>query len=229
MSEYWKMYWDRHLENVANDDLFGQVLRVQNKQPQSEELFVKIVSNIKEKLELEADHRVLDLCCGNGLITTEIAQQCSNVVGVDFCEELVEGLKRRAPKNITAFVGDALEIKFEPGSFHRVLFAAALQHFSQVQVIKMFKEFIFWLKPGGIVLITDILDSRRRWSFYNSQEREDAYFQNVMEGTPILGTWFDREWLEKLARYAGFSHAQALYQPKEFWYSHYRFDLICRK
>lgn len=88
---------------------------------------------------------------------------------------------------------------------------------------------MLWLKPGGILLITDILDSRRIWSFYNNPEREDAYFQNVMEGTPILGTWFDCEWLEKLARYTGFSHDQVFDQPEEFWYSHYRFDMTCRK
>ena len=100
---------------------------------------------------------------------------------------------------------------------------------NQAQVIQMFKEFVLWLKPGGIMLVTDILDSRRIWSFYDSHEREDAYFQNIIEGTPVLGSWFDHVWLEKLARYAGFTHAEIWEQPDEFWYSHYRFDMTCRK
>ena len=229
MSTYWKMYWDEHVENVSGSDPFRQVLRVQNKQPLSEKLFVQIVSNILEKLELEANHSVLDLCCGNGLITTELAQHCSHVMGVDFCEDLVEGLKGRAPHNVTASVGDIVKIKFEPRTFHRILLAAALQHFSQAEVIHIFRNVMHWLQPGGIILITDILDDRRIWNFYNSQEREDAYFQNIREDTPILGTWFNQVWLEKLARHAGFSHIQICEQPEQFLYSHYRFDMTCRK
>ena len=229
MSDYWKMYWDQHAENVTSDDPFRQVLRVQNKQPQTQEMFLTMVSDIGEKLELEADHRVLDLCCGNGLITTEIARRARYVVGVDFSEKLVQGLKRRAPKNVTALVGNAMGIKFKPGSFDRILMAAALQHFSHAQIIQLFKDFMLWLEPGGILLVTDILDVVRIWNFFNTTEREDIYFQNTMEETPVLGTWLDPVWLEKLARYAGFSEAIVLSQSDDYWYAHYRFDLHCRK
>ena len=148
-------------------------------------------------------------------------------VKVDFIEKLIAEMGKWAPKNFIGLVSNILAIKFRPASFHRILFAAAIQHFTQAQVIRLFKDLARWLKPGGRLLITDILDSQRIWSFYNSQEREDIYFQNTMEGTPILGTWFDRLWLEKLALHTGFSHAQALDQPDEYWYSHYRFDLLC--
>ena len=228
MKEYWKTYWDRHVEQVSSDDPFRQVERTLNKQPLNETLFLKMAAYIIEKLELQHDHQVLDLCCGNGLFSVAIAQRCQSVVGVDFSEKLIEDLRKRAPKNVTAMVCDALEVQFQPASFHRVLFAAALQHFSQAQVIRLLKELARWLKPSGILLITDILDAQRMWRFYDSPEREGVYFQNTMTETPILGTWFDRLWLEKLARHAGFSQAQAVDQPGEYWYAHYRFDLLCR-
>ena len=229
MNGYWKTYWDRHAESVSSADPYRQVLRVREKQPLSDELFQKIAAYIVDKLELKADHLVLDLCCGNGLLSAEMAQRCDTVVGVDFCEKLVEDIELRGSKNIVGIIADILNVQFRAESFHRILFAAALQHFTQAQVIRLLKDQARYLKPGGILLITDILDNQRIWNFYDNAEREDIYFQTTMDGTPILGTWFDRAWLEKLARHAGFSQAQSLLQPDEFWYSHYRFDLLCRK
>ena len=229
MNTYWKTYWDKHVDSVSSDDPLRQVLRVQDQQPVSAALFAKIAADVVAKLDLHPDHRVLDLCCGNGLLSAEVAKYCHSVVGVDFSETLVKDIGLRGRPNIIGIVSDVLAIKFQPETFDRILFAAALQHFDQAQVIRLFKDQARWLNPGGRLLITDILDSPRIWNFYNNPEREDAYFRNVMDGTPILGTWFDRVWLTKLARHAGFKQAEALDQPEEFLYSHYRFDLLCYK
>jgi cyclopropane fatty-acyl-phospholipid synthase-like methyltransferase len=229
MTEYWKTYWDRHLAQVSSDDPFRQVLRTQNKQPISEELFKSIAAHIVDKLNLDPEHLVLDLCCGNGLLSAELAPYCNSVVGVDFSEALIDDIGLRGAANIIGIVSDVLQIKFRAESFDRILLAAALQHFSQPQIIRLFTDLARWLKPSGLLFVTDILDSQRMWRFYDSPQREDAYFQNTGAGTPILGTWFDRPWLAKLARYAGFATVQALDQPDAFLYSHYRFDLLCQK
>lgn len=229
MNSYWKSYWDQHVEGVSSDDPFRQVLRVQNKQPFSKELFEKISSHVVEQLDLADNHLVLDLCCGNGLLSATMAKHCDRVIGVDFSEKLIQDISLRGASNITGIASDVLDIRFQPASFDRILFAAALQHFSQAQVIRLFKDLAAWLKPGGKLLITDILDHSRIWNFYNSQVREDLYFDSEMEGTPILGTWFDGSWLEKLARHAGFEQAKIMMQPNDFLYAHYRFDMFCRK
>lgn len=229
MSSYWKTYWNLHVEGVTSDDPFRQVLRVQNKQPFSEELFEKISTHVVETLDLTDQHLVLDLCCGNGLLSAAVAKHCDRVIGVDFSEKLIQDIGLRGAANITGIASDVLDIRFQPESFDRALFAAALQHFSQAQVIRLFRDLATWLKPGGKLLVTDILDHSRIWNFYNSQEREDIYFENEMAETPILGTWFDGLWLEKLARHAGFSQAEMLMQPGDFLYAHYRFDVLCHK
>lgn len=228
VSKYWKSFWDRHVKTV-DDNPFRQVGRTLNKEPMSEAMFRKFTAHTIDKLELDTDHSVLDLCCGNGLFSTEMAGRCQSVVGVDFSCKLIADMASRAPENVVGMVADVCEIKFRPESFHRILFAAAIQHFSQPQVIRLFNELASWLKPEGLLLVADICDARRIWNFYDSQEREAIYFRNTAAGTPVLGTWLDRVWLEKLARYAGFSHTQAYDQPDDYWYAHYRFDLVCRK
>ena len=229
MSSYWKHYWDKHVESVTDNDPFRRVLRVQNKQPLSESLFSELVTYIIRHLKLGPDDRVLDLCCGNGLITTRLARYCKQVVAVDFCQDLIEELNQQSVKNVSTIVTDVAQLGYASNSVDRILLAAALQHFSQPQVIYMFCQYFQWLKSNGILLLTDILDSNRIWQFYDDVEREAAYFENTMNKMPILGTWFDGEWLIKLARYAGFSEARIIDQPEQFLYSHYRFDFICYK
>lgn len=194
-----------------------------------ESLFENMVSHIISHLDLSKQCSVLDLCCGNGLISAELAKHCRHVTGIDFSEKLVEDIALRGVANITGISGDALNVCFESNSFERILFAAAMQHFTQAEVILLFRNQFTWLKQGGLLLITDILDSNRIWEFYDSDEREHAYFTNVMSGTPILGTWFDRLWLKKLAKHAGFRGVEILEQPADYPYSHYRFDLLCKK
>ena len=158
-----------------------------------------------------------------------MAPLCQQVVGVDFSEKLIADMALRTTENVSGVIGDALKAEFPPAAFHRILFAAAIQQFSQAQVIRLFKNSYRWLKPEGILLVTDILDAGRMWHFFDSVEREDAYFRATMEDAPYLGTWLDRVWLEKVARHAGFSYAQALDQQDDYWYAHYRFDLLCHK
>ena len=229
MSSYWKTYWEKHVESVSSGDHFRQVLRVQNGQPMAESLFKNMLSHIISHMALSNNCSVLDLCCGNGLISAELAKYCRHVTGLDFSEKLVEEFALLGIGNVTGINVDVLNARFEPGSFDRILFAAAMQHFTQGEVILLFRNQAEWLKPGGRALITDILDSRRIWQFYNSDEREHAYFSNVMSDTPILGTWFDSLWLIKLAKYAGFRDAELIEQPDGYPYSHYRFDLLCKK
>lgn len=229
MTDHWKSYWDRHAAGVGSDDPFRQVLRVVNRRPIGEEAFERMAKHVVDLLELESDHAVLDLCCGNGLLSSAIEPRCRRVVAVDFCERLLRDVGTRTTTKTLTVAADARTVEFPPGSFDRVLVAAAIQHFERKEVIRLFRRVAGLLRPGGILVVTDVPDSTRIWRFHDSLEREDAYFDNEACGTPILGTWFERSWLEKLGRHAGFRRSSALDQPPDFVFAHYRFDLRCRK
>lgn len=228
MKNSWKSFWDQYAEK-AGDDPCVQVARTRNSHPMSTEMFEGYANHLMELLKLKSDHAVLDLCCGNGLLSTIMAKQSAQVIGVDFSEKLIENLELKKQDNITGIVSDALDVKFEPESFHRIVMAAALQHFTQAQTIQLFENMFCWLKPGGTLLVTDIADSDLMWDFYNSAEREEAYFLHTRNDTSAMGTWYNRVWLERLSKFTGFKKYSVLDQPNDYWYSHYRFDLICNK
>jgi ubiquinone/menaquinone biosynthesis C-methylase UbiE len=124
---------------------------------------------------------------------------------------------------------DARTLELPAASFDRVVIAAALQHFEPGEVVRMFRLIVGALKSDGLLLVTDLPDAARMWKFHDSVDREDAYFESEANDTPILGTWFDRTWMEKLGRHVGFTEVSALDQPPTFPYALYRFDLRCHK
>ncbi len=226
--EHWKSYWDRHVQQVGSADPMRQVLRTISRKPISEEAFRAVADHVVHLLELDPCHVVLDLCCGNGLLSAAIERHASQVVAADFCQKLLDAVRTRTSSKTTTMVADARTVDFAEASFDRVLIAAALQHFQPDEAIRVFSRMVRVLRPGGILLATDIPDAARMWAFHDSVEREDAYFASEADGTPILGTWFDRTWVAKLGRHVGFKDTTALDQPEIFPFAHYRFDLRCR-
>lgn len=229
MSKYWKRYWDEHARATPDSQPLRQVLRVKEKREIDLEVFSDIANYISQNLKIEPDHKLLDLCCGNGLLSEKLATQCEWVTSVDFSSELVKCIQLRNTGNITGISADVLTVKFPDKSFNGILFAAALQHFTQQEVMSLFISMAKWLQPDGRLLITDVLDQDKMWCFFNNTERVKDYFQSELNSEPILGTWFKRCWIEHLALFAGFSKVLIIDQPENFPYSHYRFDVVCSK
>ncbi len=224
-------YWRNHYKlSSKHKDPQMQVGRTLNKVPMSAELFKKLLKNIEEKLEIGSDDVVLDLCCGNGLITNYLAPKCKFVVGVDFTKKLIDEMnKRKRSDNILGIVEDITKIKFKNNSFDKVLFYFSIQHFSYVQTVRLFNSVNSWLKKGGIFYIGDILDNDRIWNFFNTRSREHFYFKSVESENPMPGTWYTKDFLEKLGKYANFRECRVVEQSQEFIHSHYRFDMIYKK
>jgi len=229
MSIYWEKFWNDFTTEISSEKPFHQVARTLDKKQPSKEEFSQLIRYTISKLDLKPNHLLLDFCCGNGLFAQHISQHCKQVCALDFCRKLIKTINELGQDNIIGIHCDALQAQFPDNSFDRIFFSAALQHFAESEVVQLFGHFKKWLKPGGLIMITDILDKNNIWDFYNNHERRTAYFQNLERQTPILGTWFNRNWLEQLGKHYGFKQPSAISQPKEFWYSHYRFDYICYK
>lgn len=226
MTDYWKRFWLSHAKENQHNEPQIQVLRTLNKQPVDSCIFADIVESIALMLKPEPNHSLLDLCCGNGLITRELFSRFKTVSAVDLSQEFVSQLSRELKGHITTFAADARTIEFPANSFDRILLYAGIQYFSESETINLFLRLKHWIKDGGRVVIGDIPDATRKWDFFNSEEREHAYFEALRIEEPIVGYWFEPQWLEKLGNHTGFASAAARLQPDIFPFQHYRFDLV---
>jgi ubiquinone/menaquinone biosynthesis C-methylase UbiE len=119
-------------------------------------------SLVLEKMRIEKGMHVLDLGCGTGTATLEIASRLEGtgrVVGLDLSVEMLGQAKRKLAElgyaNVEFVLGNASDLSYE-SCFDYVFSTNAFHHFGD-------KEGVFsrvWrsLKPDGCFLVQDICD-----------------------------------------------------------------------
>ena len=97
--------------------------------------------------------RVLDVATGTGDVALEIERACpdADVVGADFCEEMLAHAKSRGLGHTV--LADALALPFEGGEFDAVTVAFGLRNTADWG--RAVSEMRRVLKPGGHVLVLD--------------------------------------------------------------------------
>ncbi|KUK13740.1 MAG: methyltransferase domain-containing protein [Synergistetes bacterium] len=116
-----------------------------------------------EVLKLSQNERILDLCCGQGRHSLELARRgFKNVEGLDRSHYLIQKAKSRAKReglNVKFREGDARKLPYQADSFDVVmLLGNSFGYFETVQDdIRVLKEVFRVLKPQGRILI-DVAD-----------------------------------------------------------------------
>jgi len=117
-------------------------------------LFERWSPIIIESAEITPDHNVLDVACGSGIVTRDIAKlvgQARKPSGLDISAGMIEVARSITPE-INWRVGDALALPYAENQFDRVVCQFGLMFFpDRVQALK---EMIRVLKPGGRLAIS---------------------------------------------------------------------------
>lgn len=161
------------------------------------------------------DHQVLDLGCGSGVVTRELAKQVypAQVIGVDVSKTLIDqGLRiyaerhQRHPENLSFQQGSVYSLPFPDNSFDVVYARLLFQHLSAP--LDALTNVLRVLKPGGKLCILDV---DKGWSSLypepeSSIELDKAIIQKQLSqgGDPWVG--------RKLSHYltsAGFEAVEA--------------------
>ncbi|MEO7751956.1 MAG: class I SAM-dependent methyltransferase [Terracoccus sp.] len=108
---------------------------------------------------ITADDRILDVGCGPGSITLELAELAGDgsVLGVDRSEEVIaeaaSAARRAGVDNVEFVVGDVYALAQETGSFDVVHAHQLLQHVSRP--VAALREMGRVCRPGGLVAARD--------------------------------------------------------------------------
>jgi len=91
--------------------------------------------------------RVLELGCGTGLFTKDLARTQAQIVAIDISPDLIARARQEVPlENVEFRVDNAADLSFEDGSFDAVVGSSVLHH---LPIRPALREFRRVLKPGG--------------------------------------------------------------------------------
>ena len=124
--------------------------------------------------ELSRRMRVLDVGCGPGIVSAELARQAGQVIGIDITPEMLDQARRRCAEaqlsNVEFLAGPADRLPFEDRSFDVVVSRLTLHHVAQPSMV--LREMARVAKPDGRVVLSDIVCS---------EQVAEADLQNALE------------------------------------------------
>lgn len=157
---------------------------------------------------LERGQRVLDVGCGPGTVTTDLAARVApgTVVGVDSSAAVIE-LARAAASDVAGVEfreGDAMALPFDDDEFDVVHAHQVLQHLSDP--VSALREMRRVTRPGGVVAVRDADYSAMTW--FPSSSGLDEWMTLYHEVTEANGAEADAgRRLLSWTRAAGFDPA----------------------
>jgi demethylmenaquinone methyltransferase/2-methoxy-6-polyprenyl-1,4-benzoquinol methylase len=111
---------------------------------------------------LKAGGKALDICCGTGRMTRELARTAGiygQVIGLDFSENMLriaqKTLNNYEYKSVIKFIqGNAMELPFNDNSFDTVTVGWGLRNVPDMN--RVISEMMRVVKPGGTVVSIDM-------------------------------------------------------------------------
>ncbi|CAA9272141.1 MAG: N6 adenine-specific DNA methyltransferase, N12 class [uncultured Acidimicrobiales bacterium] len=99
----------------------------------------------------------LDVGCGEGMLTRELAERMDHVVGIDLDQASIDLARAQGTAGVEYVVGDFMTHPFEPESFDAIVSVAALHHMEPGAALARMRRL---LRPGGRLAVVGLARSR---------------------------------------------------------------------
>lgn len=206
-------------------DYWGQVRRTVNGKPIPQRQIDLIVEKMARDLDLQAADQLLDLCCGNGALTTYWFAMCRGGLGVDFSEFLVDVARSAFSRGsheryLLGSVVDFVKRPTEEYRFTKAICYGSVQYLLVDEVTQLLAG-LREHHPGLQRLVLGNLPDRERVSAF----QRPGVQVDLDDPESAVGRWWARAELNAVARNTGWRMVVST-MPEEFYASHYRFDAL---
>ncbi len=195
-------------KRIANEIQHGKFIAIEGEQvwnwssPAGKIRWERRCNMFKDFLK-DANKMVLEIGCGSGLFTQELAGTNHTITAIDVSPELLELAKNRVKKkNVVFKIENAYATTFKDNSFDYIVGSSVLHH---LDIESALKEFYRILKPGGGLMFTEP-------NMMNPQvamERNIPFMRKLMANSPDETAFF--RWpIKKILVKHGFSNVSAI-------------------
>ncbi len=232
--------WDELAERAHDRVSAGGFINSYTGEPFSEQEVDEYVSRVVNlaRAYVAADKRVLEIGCGAGLIMFELAPDAGHYVGLD-PSELTQSRNREfaaehAYSNVELVTGFAHEVgAMDPASVDLVIIASTAQFFpGPAYMSDVIEKSLRLLTPGGMLLLADVMDARRKDDFKRSllefkSEHAQARTKTRLESELYFDEDFFHDLRAELQQIAG---VRVLHRDSGFSNElGYRYDVLISK
>lgn len=119
-----------------------------------------------DRAEVSSGNSVLDVCCGTGDLSLDLAQRVApggSVIGCDFSEPMLDLAREKAAKRQAEGVrfewADALRLPYDAGRFDAVTVGFGVRNFADRD--QGLREMSRVLRPGGRLVILEFTEPQR--------------------------------------------------------------------
>ncbi len=160
---------------------------------------------VTEILRKAGCSRVLDVCCGSGVVTDRIARAGFRTTGVDASAGRIERARKKRP-SAEFLVGDALHPTFDR-EFDAAVIVLALHEMDEAGRREVWPALRRAVAPGGIVVAADFAVTERRdfpsvvarryveWAERRFEKWDPDHYRNYRK---FIGSGGLRGWLDSL-------------------------------
>ena len=229
----WDKLFSKQVSDSDPDDHLKQVGHTVKGKSIPSQQFEALTSQIVDIMQLSANDSVMDLCCGNGLFTKKVAKHVKTVIGIDFCEPLIDIASTRfLDPNIRYYQGDVrylekMNANIIPHEVNKVIWYAALQHFRPTELKSILSQ-ILRICAEPLIFIGFVPDNDLKYLFYNTARRKIAHLWRLVSMNDNFGFWWNRSKIEaicsELDMTCTFSNI-----PSGMHASKYRFNVLIEK
>ena len=228
--------WKAHFAEVATSceetDFMRQVEKTVHKQPIAESEFEAQITAVRSELQLNPGDVMLDMCCGNGIMTARMAEICRTVVGVDFAEPLIAiARKYHNSPNVKYYCMSMLDPKIRTlpeRPFSKFYMYESLQYFDEDQLTPLLDSLVGIATSDAVMFFGGVPDADRLWYFYDTEERRKDYLQRKKENREAIGTWWSRKSIAQSCALLGLE-CEFHEQDPILHSAHYRYDVRIRR
>ena len=231
MIDYSDFNHDNFARTKNKKDFWGQIRRTVNGENVSDEQISILVNTIKNNLCLNKNDVVMDLACGNGALSSKIANFCKKLYGIDNSEFMISVAKEffEINNHIVFELDEIMNFLHNfphKNSINKVVCYGSFSYFNETLSNNILKEIYNFYPSVNDIFIGNLPDINKNDKFFTKYRPKDL---NLKDHKTVIGIWRSKKEFQNLCINNGWEVIIKKI-PENFYSANYRFDaLLSRK